>query len=219
MGAHYRTLPLDDWSKYEGGGIFYAATEIEARACAGQPVAVVGGANAAGQAALFLADRASIVDLVVRGSQLAVGMSQYLVARVAAHPNINVRTSSEITALHGQDTLDGITVTRTGDPAGVQRECRGLFCFIGARPATEWLRGIVLDADGFVVTDRGLRPGDLRATWALIGREPLPLETNLPSVFAVGDIRAGSVKRVAAAVGEGASVVRSIHLALVPTTG
>jgi thioredoxin reductase (NADPH) len=141
-------------------------------------------------------------------------MSQYLVSRVLAHPRITVRTSSEVTALHGDATLDGVTVTTKGEAAGARRDCRGLFCFIGASPATDWLRGLVLDADGFVLTDRGLSDADLGATWTLLGREPLPFETSVPGVFAAGDVRAGSLKRVAAAVGEGASVIRSVHLAL-----
>jgi thioredoxin reductase (NADPH) len=217
-GALYRKLPVDGWAGYEGSGIYYAATEIEARACAGEPVTVVGGANSAGQASLFLADRGSQVDLVVRASDLATEMSQYLVARVLAHARISVSTSSEITALHGDATLDGVTVTTKGEPAGARRQCRGLFCFIGARPATDWLRGIVLDPDGFIVTDQDLARGDLRETWTLLGREPLPFETSLPGVFAAGDVRAGSLKRVAAAVGEGASVIRSVHLALTPAS-
>jgi thioredoxin reductase (NADPH) len=215
-GALYRKLPLERWSNYEASGIYYAATEIEARACAGEPVAVVGGANSAGQASLFLADRGSQVDLVVRASDLAMDMSHYLVARVLAHPRITVNTSSEITALHGDAILDGVTVTTKGEPTGARRDCRGLFCFIGASPATDWLRGVVLDADGFILTDHGLSADDLCATWTLLARAPLPFETNLPGVFAAGDVRAGSVKRVAAAVGEGASVIRSVHLALVP---
>jgi thioredoxin reductase (NADPH) len=215
-GALYRKLPLEGWSNYEASGIYYAATEIEARACAGEPVAVVGGANSAGQASLFLADRGSQVDLVVRASDLAMDMSHYLVARVLAHPRITVNTSSEITALHGDATLDGVTVTTKGEPTGARRDCRGLFCFIGASPATDWLRGVVLDADGFILTDHGLSADDLCATWTLLARAPLPFETNLPGVFAAGDVRAGSVKRVAAAVGEGASVIRSVHLALIP---
>lgn len=215
-GAEYRKLPLEGWSRYEGRGIYYAATDIEARACTKQPVAVVGGANSAGQAALFLAERGSRVDLVVRASDLATGMSQYLVARVLAHVDITVHTGAEITAVHGHEGLEGITVTTTAGTAGARRDCRGLFCFIGAQPATDWLRDVVLDADGFIVTDRKLSPDDLCAAWALLGREPLPFETSLPGVFAVGDARAGSVKRVAAAVGEGASVIRSVHPSLMP---
>ncbi len=217
-GAQYRTLPLEDWARFEDTAIFYAATEIEARACAGLPVTVVGGANSAGQASLFLAEHGNPVDLVVRAADLGAEMSQYLVARVLAHELITVRTGSVIEALHGGDSLEGITVTSTAEQTSEHRECRGLFCFIGARPATSWLRGVALDEDGFILTDRDLSRDDLCGQWELLGREPLPFETSLPGVFAVGDARVGSLKRVAAAVGEGASVIRSVHLALMPTT-
>ncbi|MDX6215593.1 MAG: thioredoxin reductase [Frankiales bacterium] len=216
-GARYRTLPLEGWNDYEATGIYYAATELEARACTGEPVTVVGGANSAGQASLFLADRGSPVELIVRAPDLASEMSQYLVARVLAHPHITVRISSNVTGLHGDGRLEGITVTSADEQAGIRRPCRGLFCFIGAAPATGWLGGIVLDADGFVLTDQGLTADDLGPVWTLLGRRPLPFETSVPGVFAVGDVRAGSLKRVAAAVGEGASVIRSVHLARTPT--
>ncbi len=214
-GARYRTLPLERWSDYEGAGIYYAATEIEARACAGQPVAVVGGANSAGQAALFLANARCQVDLVVRGSDLWAGMSAYLVDRILAHPTIAVHTGAQVTALKGEDGLRSVTMT-SSKGASTDRDCHGLFCFIGARPATEWLRGVDVDEDGFVLTDRDLKPDNLCATWDLLGREPLPYETSVPGIFAVGDVRSGSMKRVAAAVGEGASAIRSVHLALAP---
>jgi thioredoxin reductase (NADPH) len=214
-GARYRKLPLEGWSDYEGVGIYYAATEMEARACASQRVSVVGGANSAGQAALFLANAGSQVDLVVRGPELAAGMSQYLVDRVQAHPSIAVHPATQVTALHGGDTLDAVTLTSS---AGVsaERDCRGLFCFIGAQPATEWLTGVAVDEDGFIRTDRDLTSDDLCATWSLLGRAPLPYETSVPGVFAAGDVRSGSMKRVASAVGEGASAIRSVHLALAP---
>jgi thioredoxin reductase (NADPH) len=214
-GARYRTLPLENWNLYEGAGIYYAATDIEARACAAHPVAVVGGANSAGQAALFLAERVTSVDLVVRSDDLSAGMSRYLVDRVLAHPKIAVHTGTQVTALYGDDGLRAVEVTsRTG--ATARRDCRGLFCFIGASPVTEWLKGIVLDDDGFVRTDRDLTDADLCETWSLLGRVPLPFETSLPGVFAVGDVRSGSMKRVAAAVGEGASAIRSVHRSLQP---
>ncbi|MCW2858096.1 MAG: FAD-binding protein [Marmoricola sp.] len=216
-GAQYRTLPLDGWDRYEGSSIFYAATEIEARACAGLPVTVVGGANSAGQASLFLAEHGNPVDLVVRAGDLGAEMSQYLVARVLAHELITVRTGSVVDALHGGTSLEGITVTGA-DGVSLRQVCRGIFCFIGAKPATDWLRGVVLDEDGFILTDRDLAGDDLCAAWELLGREPLPFETSVPGVFAVGDARVGSLKRVAAAVGEGASVIRSVHLALMPAT-
>jgi thioredoxin reductase (NADPH) len=212
-GARYRQLPLDRWSDFEGAGIYYAATDIEARACAAQPVAVVGGANSAGQASLFLADRGSQVHLVVRGDALDAGMSRYLVDRVLAHPAISVHTNTEVTRLGGQHSLEELWLS-TGSAEPVPAACAGLFCFIGALPATDWLRGIALDPDGFVLTDRDVPAAANSKAWTLLGREPLPLETSVPGVFAVGDVRAGSMKRVAAAVGEGASAVRSVHLAL-----
>jgi thioredoxin reductase (NADPH) len=214
-GARYRKLPLEGWSDYESAGIFYAATEIEARACAGQRVAVVGGANAAGQAALFLAQGSREVDLVVRGADLSAGMSHYLVDRVLANPSIAVHAGTQVTALHGGDILRAVTLTSS---TGVSAEiaCRALFCFIGAQPATDWLPGVAVDRDGFVRTDRDLTSHDLSATWDLLGRTPFPYETSVPGVFAAGDVRSGSMKRVAAAVGEGASAIRSVHLALAP---
>jgi thioredoxin reductase (NADPH) len=214
-GARYRKLPLERWSDYEGRGIYYAATEIEARACASQRVCVVGGANSAGQAALFLANAGSKVDLVVRGPDLAAGMSQYLVDRVLAHASITVHTATQVTALHGGDTLGAVTATSSAGESA-EMDCRGLFCFIGAQPATEWLTGVAVDEDGFIRTDRDLTNDDLCATWPLLGRAPLPYETSVPGVFAAGDVRSGSMKRVASAVGEGASAIRSVHLALAP---
>jgi thioredoxin reductase (NADPH) len=208
-GAHYRTLPLDGWSEYEGAGIYYGATEIEARACSGRPVAVIGGANSAGQAALFLADRGSEVHVIVRNCDLAADMSRYLVARVCSHPLIQVHTDTECTVLHGGNALSGITITASSGES-ITMECHGLFCFIGAVPATAWLSGVALDPDGYVRTDRDLRNNDLGVTWALLGREPLPFETSIPGVFAAGDVRSGAMKRVISAVAEGASAVKSI---------
>jgi thioredoxin reductase (NADPH) len=213
-GARYRTLPLDRWDDFEGAGIYYAATEIEARTCAPNPVTVVGGANSAGQASIYLADRGSPVDLVVRGNDLAAGMSRYLVDRVVAHPRIQVLTETQVTALHGADSLEGISTSTRGTDGDERRASRGLFCFIGALPATEWLSGVALDDDGFVLTDQQLADADLTEVWTLLGRQPLPFETNIPGVFAVGDVRHGSMKRVAAAVGEGASAIRSVHTAI-----
>ncbi|BCY09214.1 cyclic nucleotide-binding domain-containing thioredoxin-disulfide reductase [Actinoplanes sp. L3-i22] len=208
-GARYRALPLQRWADFEGAGIYYAATEIEARACGRQPVAVVGGANSAGQAALYLAARGSRVTLVVRGADLRAGMSSYLADRILADPAITVRTGTEVTALHGDSHLRQITLT--GTPA---QECAGLFCFIGATPATAWLAGLATDKNGFLRTDSQLHDAELGQRWTELDRRPLPFETSLPRVFAAGDVRAGSMKRVAAAVGEGASAVSSVHAAL-----
>jgi thioredoxin reductase (NADPH) len=214
-GAQYRKLPLDGWDGYEGAGIYFAATEIEARACATQPVAVVGGANSAGQAALYLADSGSQVHLVVRGEDLGSGMSRYLVDRVVAHPAISVHTNSEVVRLGGEGRLEELWLSRAGAEP-MHATCSALFCFIGALPATEWLKGVALDDDGFVLTDRDI-PADAEGeVWSLLGRRPLPLETNIPGVFAVGDVRSGSMKRVAAASGEGASVVPLVHAWLAP---
>jgi thioredoxin reductase (NADPH) len=215
-GAQYRKLPLEGWDAFEGAGIYFAATEIEARACAARPVAVVGGANSAGQAAIFLADAGSQVHLIVRGQELDAGMSRYLVERVIAHPAISVHTGSNVVGLAGTGRLEEVWIS-TGADEPVNAKCNGLFCFIGAVPATEWLIGVATDDDGFVLTDRDIPDQCRQRSWALLDREPLPFETSVPGLFAVGDARAGSMKRVAAAVGEGASAVRSVHLALAST--
>ncbi len=218
-GARYRSLPLERWDAFEGAGIYYAATELEARACSSKPVAVVGGANSAGQAALFLAGKGCTVHLVVRGADLGAGMSSYLAERILAHPGIVVRTRCEVTALGGGTQLGDIMVRHRDDGSELKLACQGLFCFIGAVPATEWLSGVHLDDHGFVLTGTeltgtGLNGADLGPTWAALHRRPLPFETSQPGVFAVGDVRSGSMKRVAAAVGEGASAIRSVHQVL-----
>jgi thioredoxin reductase (NADPH) len=213
-GATYRSLPLDRWSDFEGAGIYYAATEIEARACEGSPVAVVGGANSAGQAALYLASRGTHVTVVVRRADIGADMSSYLVDRLRADPRVTVRENTEVTGLAGADSLAHITVTERLTGTSQQQACHGLFCFIGVHPASTWLPTIAVDEDGFIRTDVQLRPEDLGQTWAALGRGPLPFETSIPGVFAAGDVRLGSMKRVAAAVGEGASAVRSVHAAI-----
>jgi thioredoxin reductase (NADPH) len=213
-GAHYRALPLSRWDDFVGAGIFYAATELEVRSCMGQPVTVVGGANSAGQAALYLASYDSTVTLAIRGADIRASMSEYLVERIVADPRIEVRVSTEVTALDGGTALEHVTLS--GRPGGGEETqvCQGLFCFIGAEPATAWLDGIAFDENGFIRTDVQLAPDDLGETWTALGRAPLPFETSVPAVFAVGDVRHASMKRVAAAVGEGASAVRSVHAAI-----
>jgi thioredoxin reductase (NADPH) len=210
-GARYRALPLERWPDFEGAGIYYAATELEARSCTGSPVAVVGGANSAGQAALYLAGRGSQVTLIVRGPDIAAEMSAYLVDRLLAHPRVTVRCRSEVTRLDGGDFLEEINVTDRMAGVALPQPCSGLFCFIGAEPATSWLTGIATEADGFIRTDAQLTDGDLGPAWAGLERRPLPFETSVPGVFAVGDVRSGSMKRVAAATGEGASAIASVH--------
>jgi thioredoxin reductase (NADPH) len=213
-GVSYRRLPLPRWSDFEGAGIFYAATELEARACSDLPVTVIGGANSAGQAALYLASRGCEVTIAVRGDHLRSTMSTYLVDRILAHPHIRVRTSTEVTALAGDVALDHIDLTDTDGENTRRHPCRGLFCFIGAEPATDWALGVSLDSHGFVLTDVQLNAAKLAPIWAALERAPLPYETSIPGVFAAGDVRAGSMKRVASAVGEGASAVRSVHAAI-----
>ena len=213
-GARYRALPLERWPDFEGAGIYYAATELEARGCAGSPVAVVGGANSAGQAALYLAGRGCDVSLVVRGPDIAAEMSAYLVDRLLVHPRVTVRCSSEVTRLDGADFLEEINITDRATDTTRTQPCSGLFCFIGAEPATGWLTGIATEDNGFIRTDVQLNGTDLGPAWADLGRTPLPFETSIPGVFAVGDIRSGSMKRVAAATGEGASAIASVHKAI-----
>lgn len=204
-GARYRSLPLERWGEFEGAGIYYAATELEARACGGQAVTVVGGANSAGQAAIFMASRGSDVTVVVRGSDIGAGMSWYLVERLLAHPSIRILTSTEVTQLSGTRQLESITLTNSVTGHAADQPCSGLFCFIGARPATAWLGDVLLDEHGFVCTDVRISADSRGPEWAELGRTPLPFETSVPGVFAAGDVRTGSMKRVAAAVGEGAS--------------
>jgi thioredoxin reductase (NADPH) len=213
-GARYRSLPLERWPDFEGAGIYYAATELEARGCVGSPVTVIGGANSAGQAALYMAGRGSDVSLVVRGADIADEMSAYLVDRLLVHPRVTVQSRSEVTRLDGGDFLAEINITDRATDTTRTQPCAGLFCFIGAEPATSWLNGIATEDDGFIRTDVQLNSTDLGPAWADLGRTPLPFETNVPCVFAVGDVHSGSMKRVAAATGEGASAIASVHKAI-----
>jgi thioredoxin reductase (NADPH) len=173
---------------------------------------VIGGGNGAGQAALFLASCGCDVTVAIRRPEIESGMSQYLVDRLLASPKVTVLGGTEVTRLEGGHVLESISLA---GPAGeTEQACRGLFCFIGAEPATGWLSGVALDEDGFVRTDVQLAADELGEIWSVLGRGPLPFETSVPGVFAVGDVRHGSMKRVAAAVGEGASAVRSVHTAI-----
>ncbi|WP_323743587.1 FAD-dependent oxidoreductase [Agreia pratensis] len=213
-GAQYRALSLPRWSHFEGAGIYYAATELEARAVAGKPVTVVGGANSAGQATLFLAGRGSEVCLIIRGTDIRKEMSSYLVDRLLVDPRVTVHTSTEVTALGGDESLETITLTNRATGTSSEQSSAGLFCFIGATPATEWLTGVASDENGFLLTDSHLDDAALGETFSALGRVPLPFETSVPALFAAGDVRHGSMKRVAAAVGEGASAVASVHRAI-----
>ncbi|HEY7094825.1 MAG TPA: FAD-dependent oxidoreductase [Ktedonobacterales bacterium] len=209
-GASYRRLNAARLADFEGNGVYYAATEMEGRLCAGYPVVVVGGGNSAGQAAVFLAASGSPVTVVIRRNDLAATMSRYLVDRIEADPHVEVRANSTITALEGDQTLTSVHLTTEGIDAVVP--CAALFSFIGADPAASWLAGCAaLDEQGFVLTDRSLDVAHLDERWATLGRRPFPFETSYPGLFAVGDVRSGSIKRVAAAVGEGSAAVRSVH--------
>jgi thioredoxin reductase (NADPH) len=213
-GARYRRLPIERWEDFEGAGIYFAATELEARSCRDKPVTVIGGANSAGQAALFLAGRGNPVTLAVRSGDVGAEMSAYLLDRLRAHPGVTIRGATEVTAVDGGTSLREITLRhrKTGETA--TQPCFGLFCFIGADPATAWLSGVALHGDGFIRTGTDLQADDLGPPWLAAGRLPLPFETSVPRVFAVGDVRHGSMKRIAAATGEGASAVRSVHVAI-----
>jgi thioredoxin reductase (NADPH) len=208
-GASYRSLPLDRWADFEGAGIYYAATPLEAKQVANSPVVVVGGANSAGQAALYLAAIGCSVHLVVRRANLEASMSSYLIDRLSEDARIDIHTSTEVVGIHGDATLDQVTLS-----TGQVIDCRGMFCFIGAEPATSWLTGIETDERGFVVTGTDVPLAHAAACLAKFGRDLLPFETSMPLVFATGDVRRGSMKRVAAAVGEGSSAVASVHQAL-----
>ena len=209
-GAAYRRLEATRLSDFEGNGVYYAATEMEARMCGTAPVTVVGGGNSAGQAAIFLSQGGCRVTLVVRSADLGKSMSRYLVQRVEADPAIDVRTETTVVALDGSETLKALQLE--GPEGDSVVECVGLFSFIGADPSSGWLSGCAaLDERGFVLTDLSLRPDDLGEDWEPLARRPLPFETSHPGLFAVGDLRSGSTKRVAAAVGEGSAAVRSVH--------
>jgi thioredoxin reductase (NADPH) len=210
-GARYQRLAVDDLDRFEGAGVYYAATDLEARVCGGSEVVVVGGGNSAGQAAIYLAQQGSRVSIAIRRDDLTQSMSQYLIGRIEADPRIELLTCTEVRALDGDGHLQRVTLehTRTGERRTVP--CAGLFCFIGAEAATSWLGDTVaLDRAGFILTDRSLPPS-VTGGPSFASRAPLPFETSVPGVFAVGDVRQGSLKRVAAAVGEGSSAVGSVH--------
>ncbi len=206
-GARYQRLPVPDLERFEGAGVYYAATDLEARVCAGAPVLVIGGGNSAGQAAIYLAQNDCGVAIAIRRDDLRHGMSEYLVERIEANPAIKVLTGVEVRALAGDGHLELVTLGDTANGQEQAMPCSGLFCFIGAQPATTWVAPeLLLDEDGFILTGRDLSDGP-----AVSASTPLPFETSVPGVFAAGDVRRGSMKRVAAAVGEGSSAVRSVH--------
>jgi thioredoxin reductase (NADPH) len=205
-GALVRRLPLSNWERLEGAGIFYAATDLETGSSGSSHVFVLGGGNSAGQAALYLARRYARVTIVVNHGSLTASMSHYLVDRVLASDRIDVATSTEVVAVDGADHLESVAVRDMVTGAVTRAAASGLYCFIGAQPASAWLPAeVACDEEGFVLTDVAAPAGPAPA------RTRLPYETAVDGMFAAGDIRAGSMKRVAAAVGEGSSVIWSVH--------
>ena len=198
-GVQYRRLPIDRLAEFEGAGIYYAATEIEARYCKETEAVIIGGGNSAGQAAMYLRRSARCVRVLVRGTSLAASMSQYLSSRLEADPSIQIEFGADVVALHGGDHLESVTVRTAKTGATRVVDTRALFIMVGASPNTEWLSGLVdLDDKGFVLTGSG-PDGPVS-----------PFGTSRPGIFAVGDVRAGSVKRVASAVGAGSVVISKV---------
>jgi thioredoxin reductase (NADPH) len=214
-GAEYRRIPLQNLQRFDGVGIYYGATFIEAQLCGGEEVIVVGGGNSAGQAAVFLARTAKQVHVLVRSSGLADTMSRYLVRRIDESPTIAVHTRTQIVALEGNGHLAHVQWREGQDAVVERRDIRHVFVMTGASPNTHWLDGcLALDPKGFIKTGPDLSPEDLAAAKWPLRRPPHLLETSLPGVFAVGDVRCGNVKRVASAVGEGSIAVSFVHQVL-----
>jgi thioredoxin reductase (NADPH) len=214
-GAQYRKLPLENLSRFEGAGVYYGATFVEAQLCVGEEVIVVGGGNAAGQAAVYLAETTKHVHMLVRSSGLATTMSRYLIRRIENSPTITLRPQTEIVAVKGDNHLDSVYWQSSQTGQMEKHEIRRVFVMTGADPNTRWLDGcIALDAKGFITTGPDLLTENLSAAdWPLV-RQPYLLETSLPGVFAVGDVRGGSIKRVASAVGEGSIAISFVHKVL-----
>jgi thioredoxin reductase (NADPH) len=207
-GARYRRPEIENLSTFEGRGVWYWASPIEARLCTEQEIILVGGGNSAGQAAVFLSGHARKVNMVIRGGGLGASMSRYLIERIEATSNIELIFNAEVTALESDDDLSIARVrwrSRLSGEESTMTDIRNLFLFVGADPATGWLDGcgVMVDRGGFVVTGERCREG--------AGQLVSALETSVPGVFAVGDVRSGSVKRVGGAIGEGAQVVAALH--------
>jgi thioredoxin reductase (NADPH) len=207
-GAQYRKLPLPDLERYEGLGVYYAATQAEAQLCAGDPVLIVGGGNSAGQAAMFMSGHAESCRLMIRGGDLGKSMSRYLIDELERRDQVELMTYTEVVELKGENSLEAVVVRDARTDTRSEIECKALFVFIGADPHTDWLRGhVAMDEHCFLLTGRDVQGEDLMA----YSSEPFFLETSRPGIFAVGDVHAGSIKRVASAVGEGSMAVRLVR--------
>ncbi len=214
-GARYRKLGVPELARFEGSGVYYAATFVEAQRCAAEEVIVVGGGNSAGQAATFLARGSRHVHVLVRGAGLAASMSRYLIRRIEETRNITLHHRTEVVGLHGAEHLEGVTWREHGTGRTFNHAIRHVFSMAGASPNTEWLEGcVVLDPLGFVLTDSGITRQMLAESRWPLARAPYLFETTRPRVFAVGDVRAASVKRVASAVGEGSVCIQLVQRAL-----
>ncbi len=214
-GVEYRKLAIENLARFENAGVYYAATQMERRLCVDEEIAVVGGANSAGQAAVFLADKCTRVHMLIRGDGLSQTMSRYLISRIEAHPRIELHARTEIVQLEGNGHLEHISWRHAETGRVETKPIRHVFTMTGAEPSTHWLAGcLALDAKGFVKTGAALTVDDLAAAKWPLRRAPYLLETSLPGVLAVGDVRSGSTKRVASAVGEGSIAVATVHQVL-----
>jgi thioredoxin reductase (NADPH) len=213
-GAQYKKPAIENLSNFEGQGIYYGATYIEAQLCGNEPAIVVGGGNSAGQAAVYLSQTASKVHILVRSGKLSDTMSRYLIQRIEENPAIELHYCTEIVGLEGETQLESVTWRDNNTGETSTHDIRFVFIMAGGSPRTEWLKGCVaMDNKGFILTGRDLDPVSQDYRWPLT-RPPLMLETSLPGVFAVGDVRSGNVKRVASAVGEGSIAISLVHRVL-----
>jgi len=214
-GAQYKQLPVANLSRFEGQGVYYGATFMEAQLCGGEDVAVVGGGNSAGQAAVFLSQSARKLYMLVRSGKLSDTMSRYLIRRIEENAKIELLYNTEVTQVDGNEHLERVTWRNRDIGETTPHNLRHLFIMTGASPRTAWLEGcLALDSKGFVLTGYDLDKSTLDAKGWPLSRPPQILETSLPAVFAVGDIRSGNVKRVASAVGEGSIAIHLVHRAL-----